>query len=93
MPKPVRELLRQHGAELVLHGHHHEARWSGCRGRALRSPASACRPPPARSAISDEPGAYNLYEIDGQPGAWRCTMTARGFSNEAGIRLTDRLAD
>jgi 3',5'-cyclic AMP phosphodiesterase CpdA len=28
----------------------------------------------------DDPAGYNLYEIDGSPGAWRCTMVALGFS-------------
>ena len=27
----------------------------------------------------DEPAGYNLYEIEGAWGAWRCTMIARGW--------------
>jgi len=30
----------------------------------------------------DEPAGYNLYEIDGEPGAWRCTAISRGMSRE-----------
>jgi hypothetical protein len=26
-----------------------------------------------------EPGAYNLYRIDGEPGRWTCEMVVRGF--------------
>jgi hypothetical protein len=27
----------------------------------------------------DEPAGYNLYEIDGASGAWRCTLISRGW--------------
>jgi hypothetical protein len=27
----------------------------------------------------DEPAGYNLYEIEGAWGAWRCTMVSRGM--------------
>jgi hypothetical protein len=30
----------------------------------------------------DDPAGYNLYEIDGEPGAWRCTLVARGWNRD-----------
>ena len=27
----------------------------------------------------EEPSGYNLYEIEGASGAWRCTMISRGW--------------
>ena len=35
-----------------------------------------------------DPAGYNLYEIDGEPGAWRCTMVLRGWDRKDG-RITE----
>jgi len=93
---PIRDLLRQHGAELVLHGHHHESSLIWLSGPRFAIPCVGV--PAASGALGhhDEPAAYNLYGIDGEPGAWRCTLTARGFSNETdGISMLSQteLAD
>jgi hypothetical protein len=32
----------------------------------------------------DDPAGYNLYEIDGAPGAWRCTLVTRGWHGDSG---------
>jgi 3',5'-cyclic AMP phosphodiesterase CpdA len=88
----VREVLRKSGAELVLHGHHHESCLVWLAGPRFAIPCIGV--PAASGALgeSDEPGAYNLYEIDNGSGAWRCTMTARGFSNETGqIEVLNRI--
>jgi len=75
----LRNVLREHGAELVLHGHHHEASLHWLPGPQLRVPVvgvpSASGAPEGR----DEPAGYNLYEIEGAWGAWRCTMVSRGW--------------
>jgi len=79
----LRELLHQHGAELVLHGHHHEASLAWLPGPHSRIPTigvpSASGAPGRRH---DDPAGYNLYEIEGAPGAWRCTMVARGLRDD-----------
>jgi 3',5'-cyclic AMP phosphodiesterase CpdA len=78
---PLREILQRHGAELVLHGHHHEASLNFLPGP--QSPIAVVGVPSASGAPGrhDEPAGYNLYEIDGAPGAWRCTMIARGLQD------------
>lgn len=89
---PMREILRQHGAELILHGHHHESSLVWLSGPRFAIPCVGV--PAASGALghSDEPGAYNLYEIAGEPGAWRCTLTSRGFSNEKhGVSVLNRI--
>ena len=84
------KVLSEHGADLVLQGHEHvhSVRWfeaTGCQVPAIGVPS-------ASGALGghDEPAAYNLYEIDGVPGAWRCTMVARGLSagSEGIVELT-----
>jgi 3',5'-cyclic AMP phosphodiesterase CpdA len=80
----LREVLRQHGAELVLHGHHHEASLHWLPGPQLRIPVVGV--PSASGAPDrqhDEPAGYNLYEIEGAWGAWRCTLIARGWRGNA----------
>jgi 3',5'-cyclic AMP phosphodiesterase CpdA len=84
----LREVLRKRGAELVLHGHHHGASlvW-------LAGPWSAipCVGVPSASGAPerrhDEPAGYNLYEIDGVPGSWRCTLVARGWRSGSIVEL------
>lgn len=86
----VREVLRKRGAELILHGHHHEASvvW-------LAGPWSAipCIGVPSASGAPDrrhdEPAGYNIYEIEGTPAAWSCTMVSRGWHGD-GIAETGR---
>jgi 3',5'-cyclic AMP phosphodiesterase CpdA len=76
----LREVLRRHGAELVLHGHLHESSIRWLTGPRFRIPCVGV--PSASAARDDEPAGYNLYAIDGGPGDWRCTVIARGTSRE-----------
>jgi len=74
-----RALIAEHGAELVLYGHNHEQQLMWLDGPKGRIPAVGV---PSASAIvsdHDEPAAYNLYAIDGGPGAWSCEMLSRGL--------------
>jgi 3',5'-cyclic AMP phosphodiesterase CpdA len=82
----MREILRQHGAELVLHGHHHQSLLAWLPGPQSRIPVAGVPSASGAAGFHDEPAGYNLYEIDGEPGAWRCTLVARGLDkNEGGI--------
>ena len=79
-----RALIAEHGAELVLHGHNHEQQLMWLDGPHGRIPAVGV--PSASAIISDhdEPAAYNLYQVDGAPGAWSCEMISRGLSADRG---------
>lgn len=74
--------LAQHGAELVLHGHDHLHMVNWLDGPdSTRVPAVGV---PSASAAPDgrhEPAAYNLYRIDGAPGAWHCEAVSRGITS------------
>ena len=62
---------------------------------AANAASAAPRPVPAvgvPSASADlggqyDPAAYNLYFIDGRPGAWRCEMMSRGLSADGIVEL------
>ena len=75
----LRDVLREHGAELVLHGHHHEASLHWLPGPQLRVPVVGVPSASGAPDRHDEPAGYNLYEIEGAWGAWRCTMVSRGW--------------
>jgi 3',5'-cyclic AMP phosphodiesterase CpdA len=77
----LRATLARHGAELVLHGHDHVQAldWLG----GPDGPIPALGVPSASAAASGghrvEAAAYNLYRIEGRPGAWRREVVTRGF--------------
>src|SRR5262245_45032879 len=76
----LRAVLARHGAELLLHGpdHVHSLVWlDGPDGRipAVGVPSASVVP-----GGKDDPAAYNIYRIDGVPGAWRCEAISRGLT-------------
>ena len=78
----LRDVLRRHGAELVLHGHHHTAELAWLDGLGRRIPAIGVPSASGAPGRHDDPAGYNLYEIDGLPGDWRCTMIAYGLRGD-----------
>ncbi len=81
----LREVLRRHGAELVLHGHHHESSLVWLAGPWANIP---CAGVPSASGSphyrGDDPAGYAIYEVSGEPGAWRCTAISRGMTRAGG---------
>ena len=75
-----RALLKEHGADLVLHGHNHEQQLMWLDGPKGRIPAVGVPSASAIVSTHDEPAAYNLYRIGGEPGAWQCEMVVRGLA-------------
>jgi 3',5'-cyclic AMP phosphodiesterase CpdA len=76
----LRAVLTQYGAELVIHGHDHTRSLTYVDGPQRPIPVAGV---PSASQIPREHhagGGYNLYTIDGQPGAWRCEIDARGIA-------------
>jgi 3',5'-cyclic AMP phosphodiesterase CpdA len=76
----LRAILAEHGCELMLHGHNHEQQLTWLDGPQGRIPAVGVPSASAIVSTHDEPAAYNLYRIDGAPGAWECEMTVRGYA-------------
>ena len=76
----LRDTLARHGAELVIHGHNHRRQTVMLDGPVGRIPAvgvpSASETPPGEH----DPAGYNLYRIEGEPGAWRCETISRGVT-------------
>jgi 3',5'-cyclic AMP phosphodiesterase CpdA len=76
-----RRVIAEHGAELVIHGHDHVHALDWIDGPRGRIPVVGV---PSASAVAhgqDDAAAYNLYRIEGGPGAWRCEVVSRGRAN------------
>ena len=80
---PLRRIIAEHGAELVLHGHAHLHLLAWLDGPNGRVPAVGV---PSASAAEDphgHPAAYNLYAIEREGNGWRCEAVTRGVANGA----------
>jgi 3',5'-cyclic AMP phosphodiesterase CpdA len=85
-------VIATHGAELVIHGHDHlhMLNWLGGPG-STRVPAVGVPSASAAPGMSKDAAAYNLYAVDGAPGAWRCEMISRGIGDDGEVREQKRM--
>jgi 3',5'-cyclic AMP phosphodiesterase CpdA len=74
-------VLRDKGAELVLHGHIHTGRVHKTKGPKGPIPVVCTPSASAAPARARWPASYNLFAIDGEPGRWQIRLTVRGFSS------------
>ena len=82
----LRALLKQHGVELVLHGHDHIHSTMWIEGTDRQIPAIGV---PSASALAHRhypAAAYNLFAIERDGEQWRCVQTVRGFGDDNVIR-------
>ena len=82
----LRALLKQHGVELILHGHDHihSTMWFDGPNRSI--PAIGV---PSASSIAHghtPAAAYTLFSIDRDGDAWRCEQTVRGINDVMRVR-------
>ncbi len=79
-------LLKQHGVQLILHGHDHIHSTMWIDGPDGAIPAIGV---PSASALAHgryPAAAYNLFAIERDGNAWRCQQTVRGIDGELRIR-------
>ncbi len=85
-------VIAARGADLLVHGHDHlhMINWlagpNGTRVPAVGVPSASAAPGTAKNAA-----AYNLFAIDGAPGAWRCEMISRGMTAGGAVAEEKRL--
>src|SRR5712671_1028942 len=85
-------LLKQHGVELILHGHDHVHSTIWIDGPKSAIPAIGV---PSASAVAHGryPGAaYNLFSIERDGDAWRCEQTIRGIDDKLRVQELRRTA-
>jgi 3',5'-cyclic AMP phosphodiesterase CpdA len=79
-------LLRQHGVEMILHGHDHVHSTIWIDGPQRSIPAIGV---PSASALAHgryPAAAYNLYSIERDGGAWRCEQVVRGIDDSLRVQ-------
>ncbi len=84
--------IAAHGADLLLHGHDHLHMINWLNGpNGTRVPAVGVPSASAAPGTSKDAAAYNLYAIDGAPGAWRCELISRGIDAAGAVVEQKRL--
>ncbi|MGF7161734.1 3',5'-cyclic AMP phosphodiesterase CpdA [Rhodoligotrophos appendicifer] len=79
---PFRDLLEQHGAELVLHGHNHEHSLRRIPARAGFVHVIGIPSASALARNGKPAAAWYKYTIGRANGAWRCSVTIRGYNEK-----------
>jgi 3',5'-cyclic AMP phosphodiesterase CpdA len=87
----VLALLKQHGVELVLHGHDHIHSTIQVEGPGYWIPVIGV---PSASALPHgrhPPAAYNIFSIRRDGAAWRCEQIVRGINEARRVREIRRI--
>ncbi len=85
------QVIAQHGAELILHGHDHRDMLNIIDGpNGARVPAVGVPSASAKPGMDKDNPAYHLYRIDGEEGRWRCEMVARAMGEDGVVREVKR---
>jgi 3',5'-cyclic AMP phosphodiesterase CpdA len=79
----LRDALKRHGAELLIHGHDHEHALVWLEGPHTRIAAVGVASASQAPDRKHEAAGYNLYRIDGAPGAWRCDVVSRSLTADS----------
>lgn len=78
--KLFRQVIAEHGAELVLHGHTHRSSIHSIPGQGKEVPVvGVAAASAAQGGTLDDPARYNLFKIERAGEGWTCTMREYGF--------------
>lgn len=89
--KLFRQVIAEHGAELVLHGHTHRSSIHSIPGKDHEVPVvGVAAASAAQGGTLDDPARYNLFRIERSGSDWSCTMREYGFQR-LGTEIVMRL--
>ena len=89
--RQFRAVLAEKGAELLLHGHDHRRSLVWLDGPGKSIPAVGVPSASAKAPHGEEHGAgYNIFQIDGEAGAWRCEVVTRQGGPGGSIGTVER---
>jgi len=75
-----RQVIAEHGAELILHGHTHRSSIHHIPGKDHEVPViGVAAASAAQGGTLDDPARYNLFRIEKAGSGWHCTMREFGF--------------
>jgi 3',5'-cyclic AMP phosphodiesterase CpdA len=84
----LRSAFAAAGAELIIHGHDHVRSLAWLIGpKDARIPVIGVPSASASASVGakHQPAGYNLYRIDGAPGAWSCEVISRGLQPDGAV--------
>ena len=85
-----RDAIAAAGAELVIHGHDHVRSLSWIDGPGGRVPVIGVPSASAAFGTDHDAAGYNLYRIDGRPGAWSCEVSCRSLDAAGAVIECER---
>jgi 3',5'-cyclic AMP phosphodiesterase CpdA len=85
-----RDVIREAGAELILHGHTHKSSIHAVQGPSQDVPVIGVAAAGAAPEGKDDPARYNLFKIERTGTAWSCSMREFGFQR-LGTEIVMRL--
>jgi 3',5'-cyclic AMP phosphodiesterase CpdA len=85
-----RDAIATAGAELVIHGHDHVRSLAYIDGPQARVPVIGVPSASAAFGKDHDAAGYNLYRIDGRPGAWMCAVERRGLDAHGAVTVCER---
>jgi hypothetical protein len=85
-------MLGTSGAELVLHGHAHEALLTGVPGPRGTIPAMGVPSASTPTGLHDQAARWNEIEILREGAGFRTRITARGITPELGVEILGRFS-
>lgn len=89
--KLFRQVIAEHGAELILHGHTHRSSIHSIPGKGKEVPVvGVAAASAAQGGTLDDPARYNLFRIERTNDGWGCTMREYGFQR-LGTEIVMRL--
>ena len=90
-----RQVIAEHGAELILHGHTHRSSIHSIPGNKHEVPVvGVAAASAAQGGTLDDPARYNLFRIERAGEGWTCTMREYGYQrlgSEIVMRLQMRI--
>jgi 3',5'-cyclic AMP phosphodiesterase CpdA len=87
---PFRRVIAEHGADLILHGHHHRHSLNWLDGPNHSVPAVGVPSASAGLAGEGHPAGYNLYRIGRDGTGWQCEAISRGLRSKGFVELSRR---
>ncbi|RUM95546.1 metallophosphoesterase [Pseudaminobacter arsenicus] len=78
-------VMRNHGAELILHGHSHLPSLYWVRGQGKQIPVVGVAAAGQAPGSSKPAAQYNLVEISGEPGAWHMRLERHGLKSGSAL--------
>ncbi len=77
--KEFREVIAEHGAELILHGHLHHSTITSLQSPTGEVPVIGVAAASADASSGEQPARYNLFSIEKLATKWSCTLAEYGY--------------